>query len=251
MHIVCTMHNSLCMHSTVSCITCMHFQCFKEKYCTLIVFHNRIFPKNWGGGQMHYWPPPNPFFGGAMAPLAPPVADPMTYRQRNSRWAWSPWGTWRAWGCCARLPSCRSSAGPCMPAATFPPHTTRTRSGGVLRATRGLRTLELGVCHTVHVYKWTAVYTVHSTLNGDTRTGALRRAWADVIALRHALRYVQRTVTARDVHLRATWNNILASDWEHMTPHLWIYSTLILLNTWLTVKETTVLLYGDLWRIGK
>ena len=81
MHIVCTLHSSLCMHSTVSCITCMHFECFKEKHCTLIVFHNRIFPKNWGG-QMHYWPP-NPFLGGGgMAPLAPtpPVADPMTLR---------------------------------------------------------------------------------------------------------------------------------------------------------------------------
>ena len=90
MHIVCTIHSRLCMHSTVSCITYMHFQCFKEKHFTLIVFHNRIFPKNWGGGQMHYCPP-NPFFGGGgvMAPLAPPpVADPMLplvilYRIRN------------------------------------------------------------------------------------------------------------------------------------------------------------------------
>ena len=78
MHIICTMLSSLCMHSTVSCITCMHFQCFKEKHCTLIVFHNRIFPKN-GGGPNALLAPPNPFFGGggAMAPLAPPVADPM------------------------------------------------------------------------------------------------------------------------------------------------------------------------------
>ena len=60
MHIVCTMHNSLCMHSTVSCITCMHFQCFKEKHCTLIVFHNRIFPKIGGDALLA----PNTFLGG-------------------------------------------------------------------------------------------------------------------------------------------------------------------------------------------
>ena len=34
------------------------------------------FPKKLGG-QMHYWPPLPFFGGGAMAPLAPPVADPM------------------------------------------------------------------------------------------------------------------------------------------------------------------------------
>ena len=57
----------------------MHFQCFKGKHCTLIVFHNRIFPKN-GGGANVLLAPPNPFLGGgAMAPLAPPVADPMQY----------------------------------------------------------------------------------------------------------------------------------------------------------------------------
>ena len=72
MHIVCTMHSSLFMHSTVSCITCMHFQCFKEKHCTLIVFHNKIFPKNWGG-QMHYWPPPQSvLWGGGHGPPDPP-----------------------------------------------------------------------------------------------------------------------------------------------------------------------------------
>ena len=83
MHIslVCTMHSSLCMHSTVSCITCMHFQCFKEKHCTLIVFHNKIFTKNGGGGQMHYFPPPIRFLGGGGhgPPAPPPVADPMSY----------------------------------------------------------------------------------------------------------------------------------------------------------------------------
>ena len=76
MHIVCTMHSSLCMHSTVSCITCMHFQCFKEKHCTLIVSLQN-FPKKLGGGPNALLPPPHPFWGG-MVPLAPPpVADPM------------------------------------------------------------------------------------------------------------------------------------------------------------------------------
>ena len=84
MHIVCTMHSSLCMHSTVTCITCMHFQCFKEKHCTLIVFHNRIFPKNWGGGQMHYWPPPIRSWGGGMAPLAPPWRTPCSRPKLSS-----------------------------------------------------------------------------------------------------------------------------------------------------------------------
>ena len=73
MHIICTMLSSLCIHSTVSCITCMHFQCFKEKHCTLIVFHNRIFPKQLGGGQMHFWPPPQSVLGGGgHGPPAPP-----------------------------------------------------------------------------------------------------------------------------------------------------------------------------------
>ena len=56
-------------------------------------------------------------------------------RQRHARWACSPWGTWRASGCCARSPSCRSSAGPCRPAPWRPPHTARTRSGADLWAT--------------------------------------------------------------------------------------------------------------------
>ena len=73
MYIVCTMHSSLCMHSTVSCITCMHFQCFKEKHCTLIVFHNRIFPKNWGAKCITG--PPIRSLGGH-GPLAPPRGGP-------------------------------------------------------------------------------------------------------------------------------------------------------------------------------
>ena len=32
--------------------------------------------KYWGGGQIHYGPP-NQIIGGAMAPLAPPIAPPM------------------------------------------------------------------------------------------------------------------------------------------------------------------------------
>ena len=81
MHIVCTMHSSLCMHSTVSCITCMHFQCVKEKHCTLIVFHNKIFPKNWGGGPNALLAPPIRSLGGGgpWPPWPPPVADPMLY----------------------------------------------------------------------------------------------------------------------------------------------------------------------------
>ena len=56
----------------------MHFLCFKEKHCTLIVFHNRIFPKNWGGGPIALLAPPiRSLGGGGHGPPGPPVADPM------------------------------------------------------------------------------------------------------------------------------------------------------------------------------
>ena len=87
MHIVCTMHRSLCMHATVTCITCMHFQCFKEKHCTLIVFHNRIFLKNWGGGaKCITGPPPQSVLGGgAWPPCPPPRGGPHAVLQNRNK----------------------------------------------------------------------------------------------------------------------------------------------------------------------
>ena len=68
-HALCTMY----MHYyACACIPLF----FQRKTLHINCIHNRIFPKNWGGGQIHYWPP-NLNFGGAMAPPpAPPYSGP-------------------------------------------------------------------------------------------------------------------------------------------------------------------------------
>ena len=60
------------MYNTMHAFHCF---CFQRKTLYINCVHNRIFAKNGGGGQIHYWPPN--LTGGAMAPPPPPIADPM------------------------------------------------------------------------------------------------------------------------------------------------------------------------------
>ena len=89
MHLLCILQYSLVQdilqYTRIHKLTCMTCQLLTTLYTgngqstvTLIVFHNRIFPKNWGG-QMHYWPPQSVLGGGPWPPWPPPVADPMVY----------------------------------------------------------------------------------------------------------------------------------------------------------------------------
>ena len=72
--VLVSMHKDAQCLVVYACIPLFHalhacISCFKEKHCTLIVFHNRIFPKNWGGGAKCITaPPPNPFLGGGAWP---------------------------------------------------------------------------------------------------------------------------------------------------------------------------------------
>ena len=72
--IICTSIYAYSMHNAYS--LCMHFQCFKEKHCTLIVFHNRIFPKIGGGGPNALLAPPQPVLWGGHGPPGPPRGGP-------------------------------------------------------------------------------------------------------------------------------------------------------------------------------
>ena len=66
------------LHCTLAMYTTKHaFRCFfSMKNTTLIVYITEFSQKNWGGGQMHYWPPQSVHWEGPCPP-GPPVADPM------------------------------------------------------------------------------------------------------------------------------------------------------------------------------
>ena len=67
----CTMYTT----TTYACIPLLFF--FKEKHCTLIVYITEFSLKIGGAKYINGPPPIWNLGGGAMAPPAPPIADPM------------------------------------------------------------------------------------------------------------------------------------------------------------------------------
>ena len=71
-------------HSMVQCtLLCIYIPLsfFQRKTLYINCVHNRIFPKNWGGGgQIHYCPPPIWIGGGGHGPPRPPYSGPHDWK---------------------------------------------------------------------------------------------------------------------------------------------------------------------------